>query len=190
MNRGLVIAISGPPASGKTTHAKFIAKRFKLRYVSAGQLFRRLASELGLSLEEFHKLAETDPKYDRLVDERSIEEAKKGNVVLEGHLTAWIVRKYADIAIYVKASLEARAMRLAKRDGKSLEEAMNEIRVREESNRQRYLKYYGIDIRDLTIFDLVIDTTYLEVNAVRHIIETYIKEYLKGKRAKLDVQST
>jgi len=189
MSKGLVIAISGPPASGKTTHARYIAEKFRLRYVSAGSIFRKMAQEMGLSLEEFHKIAEKDSKYDNLVDKRSIEEAKKGNAVIEGHLTAWVVRKYADIAIYIKASLETRARRLAKRDGKSYEEALREIKAREESNRRRYLAYYGIDIRDLSIFDLVIDTTYLSPGAVRRILEMFIKEYLRGRGIKLDVNN-
>ena len=180
--QGLVIAVSGPPASGKTTYAKKIAARFGLRYVSAGELFRRLAAEHGLSLEEFHKLAEKDPRYDKLVDERSREEAKKGNVVLDGHLTAWIVKDLADILIYVKAPLEVRARRLASRDNKPYEEALREIALREESNRERFLKFYGIDIRDLSIFDLIIDTAKLPLESTWRVIETFVEEYLKTRR--------
>ncbi|MGC8994940.1 MAG: (d)CMP kinase, partial [Pyrobaculum sp.] len=43
-----------------------------------------------------------------------------------------------------------------------------EVREREELNRRRYLSIYGIDIRDLSIFDLVLDTSHLSINdAVR-----------------------
>jgi cytidylate kinase len=42
---GLVVTIGGPHGTGKSTYAKMIARQFKLRYVSAGQLFRDLAKE-------------------------------------------------------------------------------------------------------------------------------------------------
>lgn len=179
IKRGLVIAVSGPPASGKSTHAKFLAERFSLRYVSAGSLFRGLAKELGISLEEFHRLAEQDPRYDLMVDNRSIEEAKKGNVVLDGHLTAWITKDYSDIKIYLTAPLKERARRIAEREGKRLEDAMRELQVREESNRRRYLEIYGIDITDLSIFDIVINTSKLPIEATRRILEQFVIEYLK-----------
>jgi cytidylate kinase len=117
---------------------------------------------------EFHKSAEDNPEIDKKIDAMAVELAKNGDVVLEGHLAAWVVRPYADLCIYLKASREMRARRVAVRDGKSLEEALREVRDREELNRRRYLSIYGIDIGDLSIFDLVLDTTYLSVNdAVR-----------------------
>ncbi len=180
--KGIVIAVSGPPASGKTTHARYLAQRFGLRYVSAGSIFREMARELGLTLEEFHKLAEKDPKYDLVVDRRSIEEAKRGNVVLDGHLTAWITKEYSDIRIYLTAPLEERARRIAEREGKSLDEAIRELRIREESNRKRYMEIYGIDITDLSIFDIIINTSRLPVKSVQRILETFVEEYLKIRK--------
>ncbi len=177
-SRGLVIAVSGQAGSGKTTHAKLIAETFSLRYVSTGMIFRSIAKERGISLIELHKLAESDDSIDRYVDEKAKEEALKGNVVVEGHLTAWILRDIADVKIYLKADLRERARRIAERDGKSFEEALREIMFREESNRKRYLKIYGIDICDLSIFDLVIDTTKLPKEAVAKVIRTFIQEYI------------
>lgn len=127
-----------------------------------------MAARMGMDFIEFHKYAETNPDIDKKVDSLAIERAKAGDVVLEGHLTAWIVRPYADVCIYLKASLETRARRVALRDGKSLQDALREVAEREELNRRRYLSIYGIDINDLSIFDLVLDTSHLSVNdAVR-----------------------
>lgn len=177
--RKLVVAVSGQAGSGKTTHAKIIAETFGLRYVSSGMLFREIAKQRGVSLLELHKIAEKDHSIDRLVDENTRREAEKGGVVLEGHLTAWIVKDLAHIKIYLKADLEERARRIAEREGKSYEEALREILEREESNRRRYLKIYGIDIRDLSIFDLVIDTTRLPKESVAKVIRTLIEEYIR-----------
>ncbi|GAB6947611.1 AAA family ATPase [Vulcanisaeta sp. JCM 16161] len=176
-----VIAISGQAASGKTTVARELASRLNYRFVSIGELFRRIAVERGVSLLELHRIAETDFSIDRTVDEEAIKEARRGNVVIEGHLAAWILKDVADVRIYLKADIRARSQRLSARDGKSIEEALNEIRAREESNRRRYLAIYGIDINDTSIFDLVVDTTYIDAGKVVDIVYEYVYNVLHNR---------
>ncbi len=176
-----VIAISGQAASGKTTVARELANRLGYRFVSIGELFRRVAEKRGVSLIELHRIAENDFSIDRAVDEESIKEARKGNVVVEGHLSAWILKDLADVKIYLKADLNTRAQRLSGRDNKTLVDAINEIRIREESNRKRYLAIYGIDINDLSIFDLIIDTTYIKADKVVDLVYNYVYEVLRNK---------
>ena len=89
----MVVTIGGPHGTGKSTYAKMIAKQFKLRYVSAGQLFRTLAKEKALSLEELSKEAASSPEIDRMIDERSATEAAKGDAVIEGQLAAWMAKE-------------------------------------------------------------------------------------------------
>ncbi|NPA24066.1 MAG: AAA family ATPase [Crenarchaeota archaeon] len=179
----VVIAVSGQPASGKTTIAKKLAEHYGLRYISNGMLFRKLAEQRGIPFLEFHKLAEQDENIDRQIDAMAIEEAKKGNVVIEGHLAGWVLKDIADVKIYLKASLEVRARRLAQRENMSIEDAIREIKFREESNRKRYLKIYGIDINDLSVFDIVIDTTYLNVEEVLEILRSYIDKVIERRRS-------
>jgi len=171
----IVIAIGGPAGSGKTTYAKAIAKKYKLRYFSAGQIFRQIAKEKGVTLEELSKMAEKDPSIDLMIDRRTLEEAMKGNVVVEGHLVPWIVKDIADVKIYVKAPLTVRVKRIAEREKRPIDEVLRETVLREYSQRIRFLYFYGIDIVDLSIYDLVIDTSYLKVNEVIQIIEKFIE---------------
>ncbi len=171
----MIIAISGPAGSGKTTHAKRLAKELGLRYFSAGQIFRQIASKRGLSLEELSKIAEKDPTIDLEIDRRTLEEALKGKVVLEGHLTAWIVKDIADIKIYLNAPFKLRVLRIAARENRPLGEVARETMLREYSQIRRFIKFYGIDVRDLSIFDLVIDTSKLGVDQTYEIIRHYIK---------------
>lgn len=180
----VVIAVSGQPGSGKTTVAREVARVLKVPLVSSGSLFRELAAKSGMDFLEFHKYAEANPEIDKKIDSMAIELAKNGNVVLEGHLTAWVVRPYADLCIYLKASKEIRAKRVAIRDNKSFEEALREVTDREELNRKRYLAIYGIDIRDLSIFDLVLDTTYLSINDAVRISLDFICTSLEAKHLK------
>jgi len=181
LKRKPVITVSGPPGSGKTTYAKKIAEVFGLRYFSTGRYFRELAIKQGMSLKKFHLKAEKDSKIDYEVDRKALEEAKKGGVVLDGHLTGWTAKDYADIKIYLTAPLQVRAKRIAKRDMKSVEEALEEIKLREESNKRRYLKFYGINIDDLSIYDIVINTSKWSKETIEKVLINLVENYLREK---------
>ncbi|MDH5816057.1 MAG: AAA family ATPase [Candidatus Nezhaarchaeota archaeon] len=178
---GLVIAISGKPGAGKTTFAREVASTFNLRYVSSGTLFRQIANERGVSLLELHKLAERDYEIDRAIDFRALEEANKGNVVIEGHLAGWILRDIADIKIFFTAPLEVRAMRIAARDGIPYEEALKEIRFREESNKLRAKIVYGFDLDDLSTFDVIFNTNRLTKEVIAETLKTLISKFIEHR---------
>ncbi len=180
---GLVIAVSGLPGSGKSTLAKRLASNLGLRYVSSGMLFRNMAKEKGMSLEEFTMLAEKDHSVDRAIDSRAVAEAMRGCVVLDGHIAAWVAKQYSHLTIYLQAPEEVRATRIASRDGKDIGEALKEVRLRDTSEAKRFREIYGIDVKDLEHLDLVINTakfdaevTYrIALEAVTHIMESLIK---------------
>ncbi len=180
----VTIVISGPPGSGKTTQAKKIAEYFGLRYYSAGMIFREIARERGLTLAELSEIASRDPSIDLEIDRRSYEEALKGNVVIDGHLTAWIVNELADIRIYVTAPLHVRIKRIALRDNKSIHEAMTETIIREYLQEKRFLEYYGIEIFDTSIFDLIINTENMSPEETFEIIKAFIEKFLKENKIK------
>ena len=92
----LVITISGLHGTGKSTYAKELAKEFGLRYISAGIIFRQIATERGVTLEELSRIAVKDKRIDRLIDKQTVDEARKGSAVLDGHLAGWMAREYAD----------------------------------------------------------------------------------------------
>jgi cytidylate kinase len=154
----VVITISGPHGAGKSTYAKAIADALKLRYVSSGSIFRQLAKESGLSLEAFSQKCENDETIDNEIDSRTKEEAKKGAVVLEGQLAAWMAGSLSDFNIYVTASIETRIKRIAERDNVTYESAKKETFSRRNSEVQRFKQLYNIDIEDKAIYDLILTT--------------------------------
>jgi cytidylate kinase len=178
---GLVIAISGKPGAGKTTYAKEVARIFNLRYVSSGSLFRQLASERGVSLIELHRIAEKDFGIDRVIDGRAIEEAKKGDVVIEGHLAGWVLRDVADLKIFFTAPIEVRALRVAARDGVPYEEALRELKLREESNKLRAKLLYGFDLDNLSIFDVIFNTDRLGKEVITETLKTLISKFVEHR---------
>jgi len=182
----LIIALSGPSGSGKTSIGKDLADHFKLRFVSIGNLFRNIAKELNIDLLEFHALAEKDYKYDLMVDAKAIEEAKKGDVLIEGHLACWILKDIANLKIYLYAPINERAKRVAERDNISIEEALEIMKKREESNKKRYKQIYGIDIDDLSIMDIIINTSKFSKERVTEILIFVIEAYLSNRNASIN----
>ena len=178
-----IIAVSGPHGSGKSTAAHKVAELLGYEYVSAGKLFREMASKEGLNLEEFSKKAEEKEEIDRYIDDKTLEIAKKtDNVVIDAQLGGWILKDIADLIVYVTAPFETRIERIAKRDNKPIEEIRIETLTREESEKKRYKKLYNIDVSDLSIYDIIINS--LKFNAsdcVQIIIEAYNK-YIKGDK--------
>ena len=172
MNR--VIAIGGLHGTGKSSVSDRISKEFSLKRVSAGVIFRRLAKERGMTLEEFSRIAEGDEEIDRLLDDTLKDEAKNGNVILDGQLAAWMAGDFADLKILLTAPLEMRIKRIAERDGTDYEYARRETVTREGSEKARYKEYYGVDISDQSIYDLIINTEKYDLNGVVQILSIAI----------------
>ncbi|WP_135821100.1 (d)CMP kinase [Halostella litorea] len=155
----MLLTVSGPPGSGKSTNAARLAETFGLEHVSGGDIFRSLAAERGLSLAEFNELAEEDDGIDRDLDRRLREIAvERDDVVLESRLAGWLAGDEADLRFWLDAPLAVRAERIADREDKAVADARSETEVREESEAQRYREYYGIDIADLSIYDISLNT--------------------------------
>ena len=171
--RGLVITVSGLAGSGTTTLCKKLAQHYGFKHIYAGLIFRQMAEEMGMSLQEFQKYAELHPEVDREVDRRQIEAAKEGNVIIEGRLAGWMVKE-ADLKIWLEAPLRVRVERVARREKKPYDIAFMETVEREKQNRKRYLNLYGIDIDDLSIYDLVINTSKWSPDGVFAIVKAAV----------------
>lgn len=169
------ITISGPPGSGKTTVARILSEKLKIKLISAGEIFRNLAFEKGMSIEDFSKFAESNPEIDVLIDRLQKEMAEKEkDAIVEGRLSGWMI-KDADLKVYLFADPEVRYGRIAKREGKDLSTVKRETKLREEIERRRYQKFYSIDLDDWRIYDLIINTNRLSAEKIADIIFAALK---------------
>ncbi|MGN1044863.1 MAG: (d)CMP kinase [Candidatus Methanomethylophilaceae archaeon] len=167
------ITISGPPGSGKTTACKTLSEKLGLEAVVFGRIFRQMAAERNMSLVEFGDLAERDPSIDEHIDSAILDIARsKEDVILESRLSAYMLSRNSIPAfkIYLSASPEVRMGRVGLREGETVEEAAKVTREREASEAKRYMMYYGIDIGDLSVYDLVVDTDNLNPDQVIEVI--------------------
>jgi cytidylate kinase len=174
----MLITVSGPAGSGKSTLAATLADRFGYDHVSGGDIFREIAAERDLTPLELNKLAEEDDQIDRDLDERLRSTAReRDDLVLESRLAGWMAGEYADLKIWLDAPLEVRAQRIADREDKSVDTAREETKARADSEALRYEEYYGIDIEDLSIYDLVVNTSRWGPDGVRALAESAVDAY-------------
>ncbi len=154
-----IISISGLPGSGTTTAAKKLSEMTGMDIISTGEIFRELAKEKGYTVEEFGIVAEKDKEIDLELDDRMIEKAQPGNI-MEGRLTGQMLNRSSKGAfkVWIEADKDVRLKRIAEREGMSLKKTKELVDQREKSERKRYIDYYGIDLLDKKIYDLVIDS--------------------------------
>ena len=62
--------------------------------------------------------------------------------------------------------------RIGVREGQSIEDAKKETIERQASEAKRYMMYYNIDINDMSVYDLVVNTDELDPDGV---IDTILK---------------
>lgn len=170
----VTVAISGFHGTGKTTAAKALEEKFDLRRISAGEVFRRMAGERDMDLAEFSEYVEDNPRIDKRIDRRTVDEAKKEDVLIDARLAGWMAEN-ADIRVLLTAPLEERVRRIADRENRPFDEVMEETLAREESERGRYMELYDIDVDDHSVFDLVINTGKFNKEEMVRVLEKAIE---------------
>jgi CMP/dCMP kinase len=164
----LLITVSGPPGSGTTTASTRVARDLALELLPGGEVFRAMAAEQGMSLPAFGAHAVTHPEVDIELDTRLAARAAKGDVVIESRLAGWVARVDGlnALTVWVDCAPEVRAQRVAGREGITVEQALVDNTERQQVERHRYLALYGIDMADLSIYDLVVDSGLLRPDEV------------------------
>jgi cytidylate kinase len=165
----MIITISGLAGSGTTTASKILAQKLDIPYISAGDIFRQMAAERDMDLLEFGKFAEENDDIDILIDKRQAELANKSkNLIVEGRLSAHFVE--ADLKIGFIAPIDVRTKRICKRENKPYEVVKEEIISRSSSEAKRYRDIHNIDIKDMEIYDFIINTGSFDAESVADII--------------------
>jgi CMP/dCMP kinase len=169
-----VVALGGPPGSGKSTAGRLVAGRLELTFTSAGARFRAEAAQHGLDVEAFGRYAETHPEVDRELD-RAMQALARPGQLLDGRVQGILCRRAGiPVAwIVVTADRDERVRRVARRDRQTETEAADRVQQREASERARYAAIYGIDV-DRESPDLTIDSTHLPPERVADEIVTFL----------------
>jgi len=181
----MIISISGKPGSGKSTIAKIISEKLKMKRYYMGQIRRDMARKMGLTIDEFNKLGEKEDFTDKEI-EKYVEKLGKteDNFIIESRTAFHFIPN--SLKIFLDVSLDEGARRIfnelkemmRKRNEpkyKNVKEAKAKIIERMKSDEKRYRKYYGIDCYNQKRFDFVLDTTKLSIEEVANKVLEHIK---------------
>ena len=179
-SKKLVITIGGLPGSGTTTAAELLSKKLELPWTNAGKIFRELAQEKGMDLNEFGRYAEGNSDVDRELDRRLVEIMREGDIIIEGRLASANanINGIHALKVWLHAPIKTRVKRIRNRESGDLVTIMKETHERERSERKRYKDYYNIDYENLDYYTLVISSAELWPEQIVHVIMETLK--IKG----------
>ncbi len=158
------ISLAGDLGSGKSTVARILCPALGAEYYSTGSIVRSIAERMGMTVVELNKYMETHPEIDHeIVDGIAALSDDPRALVIDSRM-AWHFTR-GTFAVYLSTDPETSAIRImnANRRGEhaeTLEDTVRQTRARRESERKRYMTQYGVDIKDLSNYSLVVDTTY------------------------------
>ena len=182
-----IITITGLPGSGKSSTADEVARTLNYRRFSSGDLWRQVAHEQHLSVEELNTRAETDKSIDSLVDDAVRRAREKDNIVIDSRLAFhWIPDSYKVFLHIDPHTAAERTFAHMKNVGRvsqmaqSVEEVFEKTAARTESERARYADLYGVDYTKESQYDFVVDTTKHSLDEVAQMIVKAYVQWVQG----------
>jgi cytidylate kinase len=176
VRKPLVLCISGMAGTGKSTLSKRIAKKYHLTCYSGGDALKELAKEAGYEITgegwwesqeglNFLEQRVKDPQFDKEVDCKLLGYAKLGDVLLDSWTIPWLLDD--GFKIWLMASFDKRAARVAERDNMAFEQAFAVLKEKESQTKAIYKKLYGFNLgEDFVPFNFILDTDNLNADQV------------------------
>ncbi len=178
------ISLAGDLGSGKSTVSKIIIDRLGAEYYSTGAIVRGVAERHGMSVVELNKYMETHPEIDHEIDDGLCALSDVDKLMIIDSRMAWHFTR-GTFKVYLSIDIETGALRImnANREGEhraTLEETVKDTRDRRASEKRRYMEQYGVDIKDLSNYSLIVDTTYATPDEIAEIIIASFEEWQSG----------
>ena len=157
------ISLAGDLGGGKSTVANILIDKLGAEYYSTGAIVRSIAESRGMTVGELNKYMETHPEIDHQIDAGIAALSEDERFLIIDSRMAWHFTK-GTFKVYLSCDIETSALRImqANRKGEhnsTLEETIDCTRSRRESEKKRYTEQYGVDIKDLSNYSLIVDTT-------------------------------
>ena len=182
-----IMTLSHEIGAGGPEIGQKLAERLSLHYVDQ-ELISQAALRYGLREEKLSSLDESKPslferfdaetrRYLTVLQTALYEFAEKDRVVLMGRSGPWLLRGIPHVLrVRVMAPFDLRVKRLGKRLSDQMGEHTNPRMVHdtarrddtEKAGRMRYL--YEVDVRDPALYDLVLNTEKLSIDAAMELI--------------------
>lgn len=183
-----IITIAGALGGGKSSTADKVATKLGYQRFSSGDFMRKLAVEMGISLNELNVKAQTDESIDVKIDEEVKKAGEQSKIVIDSRLAFhWIpdsFKVYLSLPPEIARerilnNLKENELRRESESSTSPEEIEKKIDARLASEKKRYKDLYGIENHtDPKNFDLVVDTN---KNNLEQVVDIVVSEYQKWR---------
>lgn len=188
------ITITGNLGSGKSSIGK-VLKEQGYEIVSTGNIFRQLAMEKGLSVEEFNKqvneaATKGDRSVDKLIDDTTAKIGREKDHIMFDSRLAWNFVPDS-FKIFVITDIDEASRRVfhdsvrANSESYETQEACKKALIhRQEMETVRYQEIYKIDYYDMSNYNLVIESTNASPAEIAEEILKRLDEFEKKKFVK------
>ena len=175
------ISIMGNLGSGKSTVCK-VLKEKGFEIITAGDIFRQLAKGMNISITDINERAKEDEGFDEAVDTMLRYKASGvNNTVFDSRLAWYFVPD--SYKVFLKLDVEDAAKRVFEGNNRVAEAYANVLEAKEalihrsEQEKSRYMDKYGVDIYDLSNYNMVIDTVDKTPEEIADIIQKGFEEH-------------
>ena len=175
------ISLAGDLGSGKSTVSDILIASLGAEYYGTGRIVREIAERHGMSVVELNKYMETHPEIDHEIDNGLVALSEVDKLLIIDSRMAWHFTR-GTFRVYLTVDIETSALRImsAKREGErstDLAEAVRNTKERRASECKRYFEQYGVDIKDLANYALIVDTTYAAPDEVASCIISSLEKW-------------
>lgn len=188
LNKKRIITISGDIGSGVSTVTQKLAESLEYRRFSAGGLFRNVARQHNMTVEELNAYAKRNNVIDQQID-TLIRQLGEGNeLVLDARLGYYWIHDSFRVYLQVDPDIAAQRIYADFNEDERNDEGATTIKQiaisiqnQVKSTQGRYFQDYGIDIGNTNVFDLLINTDDKTPEEVVNLIKKDFTTWVRGE---------
>jgi cytidylate kinase len=173
------LTVSGKPGSGTSTLVDLLSEHRRWDSVNGGDIFRQEAQRRNLSVEDFSSLCKEDLEVDRSLDDtlKELISSTSGPSIVESRLSGWWAHlaEIDCLRIWIEVSDEERARRIQSREGGNYEDVLRSSLRRNSDDMERYQKLYGIDLDDMSPYNMIIEADGLDASQVMELVQKELR---------------
>lgn len=190
----MIITIGGTPGAGKDSVGEILSKKLSFKMYSIGDMRRKLAEDKNISLEELNRIGENEIWTDQDVDNYQEDLGMTmNNIIVVSRLGFHFIPSAYKVFLKCDYGIAAERIFSDKSDPYrdvekygSEEEVQEHLIKRQESDAERYRKYYGLKIDELKHYDLVVDTSKLSIDDVSDIVFAAVKKMIIAEEKQIE----
>jgi cytidylate kinase len=177
-----IIALSGDIGGGKSSVAKALQEITGYDVIGTGAIQRTIAKKRGVTTLELNQISQTDRSIDDEIDNFVINLGKTGDKLIIDSRLAWhFIPNAFKVFLSVEPTIGAERVFNAERsdeDNPSLQSTLENNAKRQAFEDERFYKLYAIKFRELSNYDLVVDTSYNEPQLIAEKIKNHFEQWL------------